>query len=82
MIDRSYGALFRGFRDRAGRDEERVEHGSANGRRSVRRSSRAGTAFADSMTRCKRRGQRRARDWDTALSTATKCVFLPPVSGG
>jgi len=72
---------FAAFRERAGRDTERV-------------STRARTAadlygelarrygFADSMTRCKVAINDELADWNVALTAGDEVLFFPPVAGG
>jgi molybdopterin converting factor subunit 1 len=72
---------FAAFRERAGRDRERV-------------STTAGTAaelyaelarkhgFADTLSRCKVAVNDELADWNVRLSPGDEVLFFPPVAGG
>jgi len=72
---------FAAFRERAGRDTERV-------------STQASTAadlfgelaskhgFADSITRCKVAVNDELADWNVKLAAGDEVLFFPPVAGG
>jgi sulfur-carrier protein len=72
---------FAAFRERAGRDKERVQtqaHTAAElyGELAKRH------GFADSIARCKVAVNDELADWNVALAAGDEVLFFPPVAGG
>jgi sulfur-carrier protein len=72
---------FAAFRERAGRDTERLSTSAATaaelyGELALRH------GFADSMTRCKVAINDELADWNVTLTAGDEVLFFPPVAGG
>jgi molybdopterin converting factor subunit 1 len=72
---------FAAFRERAGRDTERV---STNARTAADLYAELARrhGFADSMTRCKVAINDELADWNVGLTNDDEVLFFPPVAGG
>ncbi len=72
---------FAAFRERAGRDAERVAT-SARTAAELYGELAARHGFADSMTRCKVAVNDELADWNVTLAAGDEVLFFPPVAGG
>ena len=72
---------FAAFRERAGRDTERVSTQARTAADLYGELARR-HGFADSMTRCKVAVNDELKDWNVALSPGDEVLFFPPVAGG
>jgi molybdopterin synthase sulfur carrier subunit len=72
---------FAAFRERAGRDAERVQT-HANTAAELYRELSQRHGFADSISRCKVAVNDELADWNVALSAGDEVLFFPPVAGG
>jgi molybdopterin converting factor subunit 1 len=72
---------FAAFRERAGRDSERI---STNARTAADLYAELARrhGFADSMTRCKVAINDELADWNVGLTNDDEVLFFPPVAGG
>ena len=69
------------FRERAGRDTERI-HTQARTAADLYGELAKRHGFADSMTRCKVAINDELADWNVALTAGDEVLFFPPVAGG
>ena len=72
---------FAAFRERAGRDQERLSTSAQTAAELYGELARR-HGFADSMTRCKVAINDELADWDVALTAGDEVLFFPPVAGG
>jgi molybdopterin converting factor subunit 1 len=72
---------FAAFRERAGRDRERLTTGARTAAELYGELARR-HGFADSMTRCKVAVNDELADWNVALAAGDEVLFFPPVAGG
>ena len=72
---------FAAFRERAGRDKERLSTSAQTAAELYGELARR-HGFADSMTRCKVAINDELADWDVALTAGDEVLFFPPVAGG
>jgi molybdopterin converting factor subunit 1 len=72
---------FAAFRERAGRDTERVSTGARTAAELYAELARR-HGFADSMTRCKVAINDELADWNVGLTNDDEVLFFPPVAGG
>jgi molybdopterin converting factor subunit 1 len=72
---------FAAFRERAGRDQERLRTSAQTAAELYGELARR-HGFADSMTRCKVAINDELADWDVALTAGDEVLFFPPVAGG
>jgi molybdopterin converting factor subunit 1 len=72
---------FAAFRERAGRDSERLTTSARTAAELYAELARR-HGFADSMTRCKVAINDELADWNVALTAGDEVLFFPPVAGG
>ncbi len=72
---------FAAFRERAGRDSERLTT-AANTAAELYGELARRHGFADSMTRCKVAVNDELADWNVVLTARDEVLFFPPVAGG
>jgi molybdopterin converting factor subunit 1 len=72
---------FAAFRERAGRDTERIATQARTAAELYGELARR-HGFADSVTRCKVAVNDELADWDVALAAGDEVLFFPPVAGG
>lgn len=72
---------FAAFRERAGRDSERLTTAAGTAAELYAELARR-HGFADSMTRCKVAVNDELADWNVALAAGDEVLFFPPVAGG
>ena len=72
---------FAAFRERAGRDAERVTTGARTAAELYGELARR-HGFADSLARCKVAVNDELADWNVALAAGDEVLFFPPVAGG
>jgi molybdopterin converting factor subunit 1 len=72
---------FAAFRERAGRDTERVNTNARTAAELYAELARR-HGFADSMTRCKVAVNDELADWNVDLANDDEVLFFPPVAGG
>ena len=72
---------FAAFRERAGRDQERVSTEARTAAELYGELARR-HGFADAMTRCKVAVNDELADWNVALTAGDEVLFFPPVAGG
>lgn len=72
---------FAAFRERAGRDTERVTTEARTAADLYGELARR-HGFADAITRCKVAVNDELKHWDVALSPGDEVLFFPPVAGG
>jgi molybdopterin converting factor subunit 1 len=72
---------FAAFRERAGRDTERVQT-QARTAADLYGELAQRHGFADSIARCKVAVNDELADWNVALSAGDEVLFFPPVAGG
>ena len=72
---------FAAFRERAGRDTERLSTTARTAAELYGELARR-HGFADSMTRCKVAVNDELTDWDVVLTAGDEVLFFPPVAGG
>lgn len=72
---------FAAFRERAGRDAERVSTSARTAADLYAELARR-YGFADSMTRCKVAINDELADWNVGLANDDEVLFFPPVAGG
>jgi len=72
---------FAAFRERAGRDTERVNTNARTAAELYAELARR-HGFADSMTRCKVAVNDELADWNVDLADDDEVLFFPPVAGG
>ena len=72
---------FAAFRERAGRDRERVSTDARTAADLYGELARR-HGFADSMTRCKVAVNDELADWNVDLADDDEVLFFPPVAGG
>jgi molybdopterin converting factor subunit 1 len=72
---------FAAFRERAGRDRERVQTEARTAAELYGELARR-HGFADAMTRCKVAVNDELADWNAALAAGDEVLFFPPVAGG
>ncbi len=72
---------FAAFRERGGRDSERLTTGASAVAELYGELARK-HGFADSMTRCKVAVNDELADWNVALAAGDEVLFFPPVAGG
>jgi len=76
-----FGEMFAAFRERAGRDTERI-HTQARTAADLYGELAKRHGFADSMTRCKVAINDELADWNVSLTAGDEVLFFPPVAGG
>jgi molybdopterin converting factor subunit 1 len=72
---------FAAFRERAGRDKERVQTDARTAAELYGELARR-HGFADAMTRCKVAVNDELADWNATLAAGDEVLFFPPVAGG
>jgi molybdopterin converting factor subunit 1 len=72
---------FAAFRERAGRDVERVSTQAQTAADLYGELARK-HGFADSITRCKVAVNDELADWSVKLAAGDEVLFFPPVAGG
>jgi sulfur-carrier protein len=72
---------FAAFRERAGRDSERLTTSAGTAAELYGELARR-HGFADSMTRCKVAVNDELADWNVTLAAGDEVLFFPPVAGG
>jgi len=72
---------FAAFRERAGRDRERLSTTARTAAELYGELARR-HGFADSMTRCKVAVNDELADWNVGLTAGDEVLFFPPVAGG
>jgi molybdopterin converting factor subunit 1 len=72
---------FAAFRERAGREAERV-HTEARTAADLYGELARRHGFADSVARCKVAINDELADWHAAISPGDEVLFFPPVAGG
>jgi molybdopterin converting factor subunit 1 len=72
---------FAAFRERAGRDRERVATSARTAGELYGELARR-HGFADSMARCKVAVNDELADWNVTLAAGDEVLFFPPVAGG
>jgi molybdopterin converting factor subunit 1 len=72
---------FAAFRERAGRDTERLTTAATTAAELYGELARR-HGFADSMTRCKVAVNDELADWNVELAAGDEVLFFPPVAGG
>jgi molybdopterin converting factor subunit 1 len=72
---------FAAFRERAGRDTERVSTQARTAADLYGELARK-HGFSDSITRCKVAVNDELADWNVKLSAGDEVLFFPPVAGG
>jgi molybdopterin converting factor subunit 1 len=72
---------FAAFRERAGRDRERVQTEARTAAELYGELARR-HGFADAMTRCKVAVNDELADWNATLAAGDEVLFFPPVAGG
>ena len=72
---------FAAFRERAGRDAERVTTGARTAAELYGELARR-HGFADSLARCKVAVNDELADWNVSLTPGDEVLFFPPVAGG
>jgi molybdopterin converting factor subunit 1 len=72
---------FAAFRERAGRDTERVNTQARTAADLYGELARK-HGFSDSITRCKVAVNDELADWNVKLSAGDEVLFFPPVAGG
>jgi molybdopterin converting factor subunit 1 len=72
---------FAAFRERAGRDSERLTTTAGTAAELYGELARR-HGFADSMTRCKVAVNDELADWNVVLAAGDEVLFFPPVAGG
>jgi molybdopterin converting factor subunit 1 len=72
---------FAAFRERAGRDSERVSTQARTAAELYGEVARR-HGFLDSMTRCKVAINDELADWSAPLAAGDEVLFFPPVAGG
>ena len=72
---------FAAFRERAGRDTERLSTTARTAAELYGELARR-HGFADSMTRCKVAVNDELADWNVGLTAGDEVLFFPPVAGG
>jgi len=72
---------FAAFRERAGRDHERLTTNARTAAELYGELARR-HGFADSMTRCKVAVNDELADWSVVLTPGDEVLFFPPVAGG
>ena len=72
---------FAAFRERAGRERERLTTGALTAAELYGELARK-HGFADSMTRCKVAVNDELADWNVSLKPGDEVLFFPPVAGG
>jgi molybdopterin converting factor subunit 1 len=72
---------FAAFRERAGRDAERVRTDARTAADLYGELARR-HGFADSMARCKVAINDELEDWNAVLTPGDEVLFFPPVAGG
>jgi molybdopterin converting factor subunit 1 len=72
---------FAAFRERAGRDFERVTTGARTAAELYGELARR-HGFADSVARCKVAVNDELTDWNVELAAGDEVLFFPPVAGG
>jgi molybdopterin converting factor subunit 1 len=72
---------FAAFRERAGRDSERVTTDARTAADLYGELARR-HGFADSIARCKVAINDELEDWNATLSPGDEVLFFPPVAGG
>jgi len=72
---------FAAFRERAGRDTERVTTQARTAAELYGELARR-HGFADSLARCKVAVNDELADWNVALAAGDEVLFFPPVAGG
>jgi molybdopterin converting factor subunit 1 len=72
---------FAAFRERAGRESERVSTQASTAADLYGELARR-HGFADSVARCKVAINDELADWNAALAAGDEVLFFPPVAGG
>lgn len=72
---------FAAFRERAGRDTERVSTEARTAAELYGELARR-HGFADAIARCKVAVNDELADWNVALAAGDEVLFFPPVAGG
>lgn len=72
---------FAAFRERAGRDRERVSTEARTAAELYGELARR-HGFADAIARCKVAVNDELADWNVALAAGDEVLFFPPVAGG
>jgi len=72
---------FAAFRERAGRDTERVTTQARTAAELYDELARR-HGFADSLARCKVAVNDELADWNVTLTAGDEVLFFPPVAGG